>query len=160
MKKLICLLLCLSLTLSACTGLASRSSDTDAEQASYTATPDPNTDRFDIYACRVGHIYFTMNSLPDEVAHDVDLVRTDATASIPIPIGWSGKTQFAYYDDTGEWHYHVADISGTIQEVRDEDPDMSEDRILGNALYAFAYMSLLITGANMSQSQPKLKALT
>lgn len=113
---------------------------------------------FDSFMSRVGNICFSMDTPPDAIMHDSDLSRDDAEDLFEgICIGWKNKTQLFYTDSVREWQYHIADISGTIDEAREVFAGQDEMYIRGNALLHFAALVLNLSGADPAALEPSLE---
>lgn len=104
--------------------------------AAEEAEDDP-AQYFNFFLSKTGNIVFTMGQVPDHVYHEADFVRSPGL-ELDRYMGITDKTQLTCADEQGEWQYHIADLSGMIEEIRADHPEASEADLQINALRNFA----------------------
>ncbi|MBE5777933.1 MAG: hypothetical protein E7331_01230 [Clostridiales bacterium] len=135
MKKILALLLCLCLCL-ILPALAASAQTEDFSQY------------FDFFLSRYGNIVFSMVKAPNSMAWDQDLLPSDRYEDFPSFFGWKNKTQLHYSSSTGEWQYHLADISIMKEEVRAAYPEDDEQTLCRRTLVNFMELCTNFSGGS------------
>lgn len=102
----------------------------------------------DFFLSRYGDIVFSMIKAPTSMAWDQDLLPNDRYEDFPAFFGWKNKTQLHYSSSTGEWQYHLADISVMKEEVRAAHPEYDEQMLCRKTLVNFMELCTNFSGGS------------
>lgn len=100
------------------------------------------------FACREGHIAFSMPLCPDYIMPEADLNIEDGFIpdGAKTPYAWKNNTQYLLYTDTEEIFYHTADLTAWVEAMRAHefyaDRSMDELRLEAAVNYAMFYMNI------------------